>query len=80
MFKKNERPGQVIWRDIVPVAAFTLALLFTFWTRQYSDMPSNALPMNWSIHDRAASYQHWTTVWPTVARFDRPVATLDRDR
>jgi hypothetical protein len=83
MFPKNERPGQIIWHDILPVAGLASALLLTFWTRQNSDLPPNSLPMHWSIDHRVASYQRertdipkhrqWTTVWPTVVRFDRPV-------
>jgi len=73
MFPKSDHRGRIIWRDIVPIAAFALALLLTFWTRPYSDMPPNSLPTHASIQHRAASDQRWTTVWPTVVRFDRPV-------
>jgi hypothetical protein len=79
VFSKNHRPARIVWHDIVPVAAFALALLLTLLTNQYSDM----LPTHWSIDHREATYQRestaipkhrqWTTVWPTVVRFDRPV-------
>ena len=82
MFQKNERAGQIIWHDILPVVALASALLLTFWTRQSSDLPPNSLPTHWSIDHRVTSYQReridipkhrqWTTVWPTVVRFDRP--------
>jgi hypothetical protein len=65
--------GRIIWRDIVPIVAFALALLLTFWTRQYSDMPPNSSPTHSNIQYRAAGYQRWTAIWPTVVRFDRPV-------
>jgi hypothetical protein len=78
MFSKGHRPGRIIWHDIVSVAAFALALGLTFWTYQHSDL----LPTHWSI-DQSAPYsqreraeiskhREWTTVWPTVVRFDRP--------
>ena len=78
MFSTNHHPGQIIWYDIVPVTALALALLLTFWTYQYSKL----LPTG-SIEHGVASYQRgrndipkhrqWTTVWPAVVRFDRPV-------
>jgi hypothetical protein len=83
MFPKKDRPGRVIWHDILPVVALASAILYTFWTRQNSDLPSNSLPLHWSIDHPAVSYQReetdipkhlqWRTVWPTVVRFDRPV-------
>lgn len=73
MFPENDRARRIIWRDIVPVMAFAVALSFTFWTHQYSDTPANSLPTHTSLPHRAASHQHWTKVWPTVVRFDRPV-------
>jgi hypothetical protein len=79
MFPKNDRPRRIIWHDILPVVALASALLLTFLTRQNSDLPSNSLST--SIDQRAVSYQRertdilkhpeWTTVWPTVVRFDR---------
>jgi hypothetical protein len=82
MFPKN-RPGRIIWHDLVPVAGFALALLLTLWTYEYSDLLPKWLPTQWSIEHGVASYQRertdirkhgqWTTVWPTVVRFDRPV-------
>jgi hypothetical protein len=83
MFSKNHRPGRIIWHDIVSVPAFALGLLLTFWTYQYSDLPPKLLPTHGSIQHGAASSQRertdipkhrqWTTVWPTVVRFDRPI-------
>jgi hypothetical protein len=83
IFSKNDRPVQIISHDILPVVALAFVLLLTFWTRQTSDLPPNALPMHWNIDHRVPSYQRerngipkhpqWTTVWPTVVRFDRPV-------
>jgi hypothetical protein len=83
MFSKNHRPGRVIWQDIGSLAAFALALLLTFWTYQYSGLLAKLLPTHWSIDHSMATYQRertdipkyrgWTTVWPTVVRFDRPV-------
>ena len=83
MFSKNHRPARIVWHDIVPVAAFALALLLTLLTNQYSDMLPKLLPAHWSIDHREATYRResidipkhrqWMTVWPTVVRFDRPV-------
>ena len=83
MISKNHRAGRIIWHDIVPLAAFALAVLLTFWTYQYSDLLSKLPPTHWSIEHGVASHQRertdipkqrpWTTVWPTVVRFDRPV-------
>ena len=80
MFSKNHRPGSIISYDI-PFVAF--ALLLAFWTYQYSDLLPNLLPTHPNIEHGAASNQggrtdipkhrRWTTVWPTVVRFDRPV-------
>ena len=77
MFSKNHHLGRNIWHDIVPVTAFALALLLTFW------MLPKLLPTHWSVDNHAASYlrettdvpklRRWTTVWPTVVRFDRPM-------
>jgi hypothetical protein len=83
MFSKNHHPGRMILHDIVPVAGFALVLLITFWTYQYLDLLTKLLPAHWRIEHSVASYQgertdipkhrQWTTVWPTVVRFDRPV-------
>jgi hypothetical protein len=43
------RSGYSIWRDIVPVVVFGLALLITFSTREYSDMQPNLVPTHGSI-------------------------------
>jgi hypothetical protein len=81
MFSKNHRPGRIISYGSVPVAAF--ALVLAFWTYQYSDLLPKLLPTHPSIEHGVPSYQRertdipkhrqWTTVWPTVVRFDRPV-------
>jgi hypothetical protein len=83
VFSKNHRPGRIAGHDSVPVAAFALTLLLTFRAHEYSDMLPKLLPTHWSIDHGVASYQRertdirkrrqWTTVWPTVVRFDRPV-------
>jgi uncharacterized membrane protein len=83
MFSTSRRPRRIIWHDIVPVAAFVLALSFAFWTYQYQDKFPKLLPTHWSIDHRVASHEgesvdipkhrQWTTVWPTVVRFDRPL-------
>lgn len=83
MFPKNEHPGRIIWRDILPVVALASALLLTIWTRQNSDLPPNPLYMHSSIDHPVAGYQRegtdipghlqWMIVWPTVVRFGRPV-------
>jgi hypothetical protein len=81
MFSKNHHPGRIILHDIVPLAGF--ALLLTFLTYQYSHLLPKLLPTHCTIEHGVASYQRertdipkhrqWTTVWPTVVRFDRPV-------
>jgi hypothetical protein len=43
------RSGDSIWRDIVPVVVFGLALLITFSMRQYSDVQPNLVPTHGSI-------------------------------
>jgi len=83
IFSKNYRFGRMIGHHIVPVSAFALVLLLTFLTHQYSDMLPKLLSMHWSIDQGVASHQgertdipkhrQWTTVWPTVVRFDRPL-------
>jgi len=65
---KTDRSRPITWRDVVPVVAFAAALLLTFWTRQYSDLPPNSLPAHWNIHHRAASYQRSTNLSPTAVR------------
>jgi len=45
---KTDRSRPITWRDVVPVVAFAAALLLTFWTRQYSDLPPNSLPAHWN--------------------------------
>jgi hypothetical protein len=82
MFSKNHRSGQITGHDIVAVIAFALALSLPFSIHEYSDMLSKLLPTRWSVDHDVASYQRekidisrhrqWTTVWPTVVRFDRP--------
>lgn len=83
MFSKNHRSERIIGHHVVPVAAIVLVLLLTFWTHQCFDMLPKLLSTHWSIDHGVASYQgertdipkhrQWTTIWPTVVRFDRPL-------
>jgi hypothetical protein len=42
--------GKVIWRDIVPVVAFILVLVVTFWTRQ------DTSPQRWVVLTHASHH------------------------
>jgi hypothetical protein len=56
MFPRIDHPGQMIWRDIVPVVALALALVLTFWTRHYDDLA----PYSYSAPITTAHSNHHT--------------------